>query len=121
MLVSSILNPSIRSSVQLLVVHFNDERVLVPTELHAKYSDLQGFIVKEWGFESQDVFYIETDEFDICAGKRVRIHEEAWFGIKDIVGNVYVRIRRSERDQLKDQRYNRKPHKSKFYAEVSHH
>ncbi|KAL5483096.1 hypothetical protein ACEPAI_8325 [Sanghuangporus weigelae] len=106
MLVSSILNPSTRSSVQLLVVHFNDERVLVPTELHAKYSDLQEFIVKEWGFESQDVFCIETDGLDICAGKRVRIHEEAWFGIKDIVGNVYVRIRRSERDQPKGQRYN---------------
>ncbi|OCB85835.1 hypothetical protein A7U60_g7188 [Sanghuangporus baumii] len=106
MLVSSILNPSARSSVQLLVVHFNDERVLVPAELHAKYSDLQGFIVKEWGFESPDVFYVETDELDICAGKRVRIHEEAWFGVKDVVGNVYVRIRRSKRDDLKGPRYN---------------
>ncbi|KAL5531879.1 hypothetical protein ACEPAF_5442 [Sanghuangporus sanghuang] len=121
MLVSSILNPSARSSVQLLVVHFNDERVLVPAELHAKYSDLQGFIVKEWGFESPDVFYVETDELDICAGKRVRIHEEAWFGVKDVVGNVYVRIRRSKRDDLKGQRYNRKPHHSEFYAEASGH
>ncbi|KAL5504563.1 hypothetical protein ACEPAH_7224 [Sanghuangporus vaninii] len=107
MLVSSILNPSARSSVQLLVVHYNDERVLVSAELHAKYSDLQGFIVKEWGFESPDVFHVETDELDICAGKRVRIHEDAWFGVKDVVGNVYVRIRRSKRDHLKGQLYNR--------------
>ena len=110
MLVASTLNPSNRSSVQFLVVHFDDERVLVPTELHTKYSDLQGFVVKEWGFESSEVFNIETDELDICAGKRVRVHEEAWFGIKDIVGNVYVRIRRSEhelRELLRNQRHDR--------------
>lgn len=100
MLVSSTINLSARSSVHLLVIHHNDERVLIPVDLYTKYSDLQTFITKEWNLESKNAFF-ETDELDVCAGKRVRIHEQAWLGIKEVVGNVYVRTRerRTNSDQ----------------------
>ncbi|KAH8110555.1 hypothetical protein DFH11DRAFT_1730239 [Phellopilus nigrolimitatus] len=92
MLVSSTLNSSARSTVHFVVVHHNDERVLLPVDMHAKYSDLQEFVAKEWEMTLRS-FVFETDELDVCAGRRVRIHEEAWAGIRDIVGNVYVRTR----------------------------
>ncbi|KAI5122335.1 hypothetical protein M0805_002502 [Coniferiporia weirii] len=90
MFVSSTINPSARSSTHFFIVHHNDERVLVPVDLHAKYADLQAFAVKEWGLALGGLVF-ETNELNICAGKLVRIHEDAWAGIRDVVGNVYVR------------------------------
>ncbi|EJD08176.1 uncharacterized protein FOMMEDRAFT_144221 [Fomitiporia mediterranea MF3/22] len=92
MLVSSTLCPSDRSSVHLFVVHYDEDRVLVPVDPYAKYADLQNYVAREWNLERESIAF-ETDELNICAGKRIRIHEEAWIVVKDIVGNVYVRIR----------------------------
>ena len=104
MLVCSTLNPSCLSSTHLLVVHYDDERILVPVDPYSKYSDLHAFITKEWALESQ-TFCIETDELNVCAGKWVKIHEEAWIGVKDIVGNIFVRVRRSSSSSDKTQRH----------------
>ncbi|THH05475.1 hypothetical protein EW145_g4769 [Phellinidium pouzarii] len=105
MFVSSTCNPSARSSVHFVVVHHNDERVLVPVDMHAKYVDLQLFAAKEWDLNIQTLTF-ETDELDICAGQRVRIHEEAWRGIRDVVGNVYIRIRGSSQKAQKGDVFN---------------
>ncbi|EJD08177.1 uncharacterized protein FOMMEDRAFT_25337 [Fomitiporia mediterranea MF3/22] len=106
MLVSSTLCPSDRTSVHLFVVHYDEDRVLVPVNSYVKYADLQDYVAKEWNLEKESIA-LETDELDICAGIKIRIHEETWIWIKDLVGNVYVRVRypshanaRPERQQV---------------------
>ena len=52
MLVSSTLCPSDRSPVHLFVVHYDEDRVLVPVDPYAKYTDLQNYVAKEWNLET---------------------------------------------------------------------
>lgn len=96
MLVSSTVNPSVHSSIQLIVLHHGGDRILVPVDQYAKFSDLLAFAAEQWNLESQDLV-IETDELDICAGKFVQIHETSWTGVKNIVGNVRIRTARPYR------------------------
>lgn len=91
MLLSSKLRPDIWSSVSFIVIHHYSDSVLLPVDLHAKYSDLLAFAEKEWDLKQQYVSF-ETDELSLCPGKLVRIHEQAWNGVKDVIGNLYVRV-----------------------------
>ena len=89
MLVSSTLNPSHKSTTSFVVLYHENERVIVPTDSLPKYSDVFDFVRKEWDVKHQDLS-LETNELDICRGEWVRIHEEAWPGLKDVIGTVHV-------------------------------
>ena len=95
MLISSKLRPETVSSVSFIVIHYCYDSVLVPVDLHAKYSDLLAFAEKEWDLKPQHLVF-ETDDLSICMGKPIRIHEQAWNGVKDVIGNLYVRVRDPE-------------------------
>ena len=100
MLVSSCLNPSIPSTTHFVVVNYENDRVLVPTDTRAKYRDVVDFVRREWNLSDVPIT-LETNDLNICLGQWVRIHEEAWPGVKEVIGNVYVRLRNTTADGSK--------------------
>lgn len=95
MLISSNIRPDTWSSVSFIVIHHLHDSILVPVDLHAKYSDLLAFAEKEWDLKDQRISF-ETDELGICPKSLIRIHESAWNGVKDVIGNLYVRVQEPE-------------------------
>lgn len=90
MYISSTLRTDNFSTSSFIVLHHQKGSVLLPVDIYEKYSDLLAFAEKEWELKPQHIIF-ETDELNLCPGRRVRIHEQAWYGVKDIIGNVYVR------------------------------
>ena len=92
MLVSSSFNTSYKTTAHFVVINYENERIIVPTDTYPKYSDILDFVRREWEVKHHNLV-LETNELDICAGSWVRIHEEAWPGLKDVIGNVHVSYR----------------------------
>lgn len=74
-----------------MVLHHENRRVIVPTDAYPKYSDVLDFVRREWDIKLQNMIF-ETNELDVCYGEWVRIHEDAWPGLKDVIGNVHARL-----------------------------
>ncbi|KAF9807925.1 hypothetical protein IEO21_08020 [Rhodonia placenta] len=86
MLFTSVIDPTVKSSQQLIIVRYGMTRILVP--LSESYEEMQAVAAREFGLVGRlDLF---TDQIQGSASEKIKIHEDAWKGISPLLGSISV-------------------------------
>ncbi|EED82608.1 predicted protein [Postia placenta Mad-698-R] len=86
MLFTSVIDPAVKSSQQLIIVRYGMTRILVP--LSESYEEMQAVAARELGLNGRpDLF---TDQIHGSTGEKIKIHKDAWAGISPLLGSISI-------------------------------
>ncbi|TFK50877.1 hypothetical protein OE88DRAFT_189296 [Heliocybe sulcata] len=95
MLFSACINPSLKSSIDLVILSYSNRREIVP--LPRTYADTETLARQIFGLDRRGKLGFKTQDLDACGGKPAFINERAWDALRLLLSTIEIDIDDGER------------------------